>query len=77
VSPPRILPKEDVLQLPDVPAMLAEDNDLYPVFLRTDKLRTEPLVLLGDVVAKFSQVLFTVDDLPRIVETHVVPDIQL
>ena len=52
----------DILKRPYVLAMLDQDDHLDAVLLRSLQLRSEPLVVLHDVVAQFGKVLLAVYD---------------
>ena len=62
----------DIFERPDVPAMLDQNDDVLSVLLRSLQFRSEPLVVLHDIVAQFVKVLFAVDKQFRIVKVHIV-----
>ena len=63
---------DDILKRPDVLAMLDQHDDVLPILLRPEQFRSEPLVILHNVVAQFVEILLAVDQQFRIVKTHVV-----
>ena len=63
---------DDIFKSSDVLAMLDQDDDVLSVLLRSLQFRSEPFVVLYDVVAQFVKILLAVDQQFRIVEVHIV-----
>ena len=61
-----------VFQIANVPTMLDQNDDVLSVLLRSLQFRSEPLVVLHDIVAQFVKVLFAVDKQFRIIKVHIV-----
>lgn len=62
-----------IFQLANVLAMLDKDDHLDAVLLRSLQFRSEPLVVLHNVVAQFLEIGFAIYRQHRIVEPLVVP----
>lgn len=63
---------DDIFERPNVPTMFDQDDDMLSVLLRSLQFRSEPFVVLHDVVAQFVKILLAVDQQFRIVKIHIV-----
>ena len=72
-----IVPPRHVLQAGDSFTVFNENHKLNFILLSKEQFPPEALMIIADVITQLRQVLLPVDNQPRIIVVHIIPDHQL